>query len=44
MVNNQFAIGIDLVTGEEIDHVIRPVVDRLRHIAEELSELEHNQV
>jgi hypothetical protein len=38
--DDQFAIAIDLVTGEEKDEVIRSIVDRLRSIAEVLSKLE----
>lgn len=39
-----FAVGIDLVTGEEKDQVVRSVVERLRSIAAELSRLPKRQV
>lgn len=37
--NDQFAVGIDLETGEEMSRVVRSIVDRLRDIAAELSGL-----
>ena len=40
MANDQFGVGIDLVTGEEMEHVVRSVVDRMSEIAEQLSVLE----
>jgi len=40
MENESFSVGVDLPTGEEMDHVVRSVVDRLRDIAVELAGLE----
>ena len=37
--NDQFAVAIDLVTGEEEDQVVRSIVNQLKNIAEALSEL-----
>jgi hypothetical protein len=34
-----FSVGIDVIAGEEPDHVVRAIVDRLRDIVEELSRL-----
>ena len=44
MDNDQFVVGIDLVTGEEMDQVVKSAVDRLQSIAAELSRLQLNQV
>ncbi len=39
MDNDWMAVGIDLVTGEELDLVVKSVADRLKEISEELSRL-----
>ena len=39
MDNEGFSVGIDLPTGEEMEHVVRSVVTRLRDIALELTGL-----
>ena len=43
LVNDQFAIGIDLVTGEEMDNVVKVIVDRLGDILAELSRLQSSK-
>ena len=37
--DDEFGVGIDLVAGEEQEHVIRSIVNRLRDVAAELSSL-----
>jgi len=44
MCNGGFAIGIELVTGVEMDFVVKSVMDVLRNISVGFSGLKQNQV
>lgn len=43
MENGEVAIGIDLLTGEDKDEVVRCIVDRLRDVAGNISSLTKNE-